>query len=83
VFAAAIGVNRPVERDVGRSIARNDRPRCLDGDLGAQRCDAVELPDGVEPIAFEIAGERVEPAAEQISRRTAAALEGSGWHGAA
>src|SRR6185369_15385992 len=36
VLAAAVRVDRAVEADVGRVVARNDRARALDGDLGLE-----------------------------------------------
>ncbi len=49
VLAAAIGVDRAVERNIGRVIACNDRARLLDRDLGLERRQLLErLPAVVE-----------------------------------
>ena len=52
VLAAAIGVDRAVERDVGRLVAGDDRPGLLPGHLGRERLGRlVARPAVVELLA--------------------------------
>ena len=43
VFTALVRIDRSLERDVGRVVARNDGPRVLDRDDCLQRCRLVAL----------------------------------------
>src|SRR5690606_39594720 len=57
MLAAAIGVDRAVEADIGRLVAGDDRPWPLDGDGGAQRRRlAVLRLARVEPVPVGLAG---------------------------
>ena len=54
VFAAAIGVDRPVERNVGRFVLRDDRARPLERHFRLQRGNGlVALPAVVEILSLD------------------------------
>src|SRR3979409_658658 len=61
MLAAPVGVDRPIEADIGRVVAGNDLARGIDGDRGLERRQFIEaLPAvierdprfGLEPAAF-------------------------------
>ena len=75
VLAAAIGVDRAVEADVGRRIAGDDRARRLQRDLGPERRRAVEILARVEPVAVGLARRIVEARAAGVGGGTATGPE--------
>jgi len=73
MFAAAIRIDRTVETDIGRVVARDDRPGMFDGDGGAQRRrGAVDVFGRVEPVAIGRAVERSGPRRAEVGRGAAA-----------
>ena len=55
VLAAAIGIDRAVERDVRRFVAGDDNARSLERDLGAKRLDLARLQAGLA-FVFDVDG---------------------------
>src|SRR3546814_13394664 len=79
MLAAAIRVDRAVEADVGRGVARDDRPGMFDGYRGAERRRVtVDIARCVEPVAIRLSAERAGAHGARIRRRAAAADEGPG-----
>ena len=81
MLAAAIGVDRAVEADVGRAVAGDDRPGLLDRDRGAQRRQAaVQLLARVEPVAVRLAHGQVEAGRRPVLGRAAAVTDVGSVH---
>ena len=71
MLTAAIGIDRPVEADVWRPVAGQDRLGPFDGNGGAAPRDSIERLDLVQPIALDQPLGQVEARRHCIARGTA------------
>src|SRR6185369_7827566 len=71
MLAAAIGIDRPVEADVGRGVAGQDRLRMFYCDRRSPGDDAVEALDTVQPVALDDPLLEVEARRGGVARRAA------------
>jgi len=82
MLAAAIGIDRAVEADVGRPVPGDDRLRLLDGDNGPQRRrSVVYLLADVEPVFVGLPHRQVESSRRPVFGRAAAVADFGTGHG--